>query len=308
MVQANVENGARSLIRRLAGRPLDLGRAAAVAVMTAAALASPALAERASGKRPAAVADRLYTLDCGLTEFTDAAYFSDTGEYDGKALALPTPCYLIRHGSDWLLWDTGNGDRLAALPGGMTKFGGRFTVKRTLAEQLGQLGLKPDDIRFVALSHLHQDHTGNIGLFPRATFLIAKPELAWARAKPTPFGVDATAIAPLSRSHVEALDEDKDVFGDGSVRILKAPGHTPGSRMLLVKLPKAGPVLISGDLFHTRLNFEKSLVPAVNLSRADTLASAQRFNSLAGNLRARVVIQHAPEDFAAMPAFPKFLD
>ena len=285
-----------------------LKRAAAFAVIVATALASPALAQRAPGKAQPAVADRLYTLDCGLTEFADAAYFSDTGEYGGKSLALPTPCYLIRHGSDWLLWDTGNGDRLAALPNGVTKFGGRFTVKRTLADQLGQLGLKPGDIRFVAISHLHQDHTGNIGLFPKATFLIAKAELAWAQAKPTPFGVDAAAIAPLSRAKVQALDEDKDVFGDGSVRILKAPGHTPGSRMLAVNLAKAGPVLISGDLFHTRLNFDKGLVPAVNLSRADTLASEQRFKRLVENTHARVVIQHAPEDLAAMPAFPMFLD
>lgn len=253
-------------------------------------------------------ADRLYTLDCGLTQFADAAYFSDTGEYDGRSLELPTPCYLIRHGSDWLLWDTGNGDRVAAMPNGFTKFGGRFTVKRTLASQLAELELKPDDIRFVAISHLHQDHTGNIPLFPKATFLVARSELAWARGRPTPFGVDAEAIAPLARAKVEASDEDRDVFGDGSVRILKAPGHTPGSRMLLVRLPKTGPVLISGDLFHTRENFEKGLVPAVNLSRADTVASAQRFNRLAANLHARVVIQHAPEDFASMPAFPRFLD
>ncbi|PJI44685.1 MAG: N-acyl homoserine lactonase family protein [Rhizobium sp.] len=279
-----------------------------VASALALVAATSALAQEAASASAPQAAVRLYTLDCGLTEFTDAAYFSDTGEYDGKSLALPTPCYLIRHGTEWLLWDTGNSDRLAALPGGVTKFGGRFTMKRTLASQLAELGLKPDDIRFVAMSHLHQDHTGNLGLFPKATVLIAASELNWARGKPTPFGVDATAIAPLVQAHVEASDEDRDVFGDGSVRILKAPGHTPGSRMLLVRLAKTGPVLISGDLFHTRQNYQQTLVPAVNLSRADTLASTQRFSRLAANMHARVVIQHAPEDFASMPAFPKFLD
>lgn len=251
---------------------------------------------------------RLYTLDCGLTEFADAAYFSDTGEYDGKSLALPTPCYLVRHGKDWLLWDTGNGDKLAALPNGVTKFGGRFSVKRTLASQLGELGLKPDGIRFVAISHLHQDHTGNVGLFPKSTFLIARQELSWAQAKPTPFGVDAEALARLRKARIEPMEEDKDVFGDGSVRILKAPGHTPGSRMLLVKLANAGPILVSGDLFHTHQNYEKDLVPAVNISRADTLASSKRFKAIEARSPARVIIQHAPEDFASMPAFPRFLD
>lgn len=86
---------------------------------------------------------RLYTLDCGLTEFKDADVFSDTGEYEGKYLALPTPCYLIRHGKDWLLWDTGLSDKLAAEPHGKEIFGGRFSVKRTLAAQLAALGLPP---------------------------------------------------------------------------------------------------------------------------------------------------------------------
>jgi N-acyl homoserine lactone hydrolase len=297
----------RCLAAAITGLKPTLDLTATVAALLIIAGATPAAAQIASGGK-AASADRLYTLDCGLTEFADAAYFSDTGEYNGKSLALPTPCYLIKHGKDWLLWDTGNGDKLATVPGGLTKFGGRFTVKRTLASQLAQLGLKPADIRFVALSHVHQDHTGNIGLFPKSTFLISSVELAWARGKPTPFGVDAAAIAPLTQSRVEASDADLDVFGDGSVEILRAPGHTPGSRMLLLKLAKSGSVMISGDLFHTRLNYEKQLVPSVNVSRADTLASIQRFNQIVANTHARVVIQHDLTDFSSMPVFPKSLD
>jgi N-acyl homoserine lactone hydrolase len=78
--------------------------------------------------------------------------------------------------------------------------------------------------------------------------------------------------------------------------------------MLLIKLAKSGAVLVSGDLYHTRENYEKELVPSSNVSRADTLASFQRFKGIVTNTHARVVIQHAPEDFAAMPAFPKYLD
>ncbi len=137
-----------------------------------------------------------------------------------------------------MLWDTGNGDQIAGTPIGVVKSGGRFSQRRTLAGQLAELDLKPDYIRLVALSDLHQDHAGNIEIFPKATFLIAATELAWARGKPTPFGVDSVAIDPLAHSRVDALDDDRDVFGDGSVRILKAPGHTPGSRMLVVKLAK----------------------------------------------------------------------
>lgn len=261
----------------------------------------------AAARPPADPAIRLYTLDCGLTEFKDADVFSDTGEYEGKYLALPTPCYLIRHGNDWMLWDTGLSDKLAAEPQGKEIFGGRFSVKRTLAAQLAALGLKPGDIRYVGMSHLHFDHTGNVGLFPSSTFLIAAEEWAAARAKKPPFGVDPASIAPLAKAHIKTFELDLDVFGDGSVRMLKTPGHTDGHRSLSVKLPQSGPILITGDLYHTRMNYEKGLLPRIN-QRADTLASMDRFAKLRAATNARVIIQHAPEDFAAMPAFPAYLE
>ena len=251
---------------------------------------------------------RLYALDGGLTQFEEADVFSDTGEYTGRSISLPTPVYLVQHGEQWLVWDTGNGDRLAELPEGEEKFGGRFTQPTTLRSQLAQLGLEPDDIDYVALSHLHQDHTGNIGLFPHSTFLIFAEEMEYAFGDPTPFGVELAPIAPLREARVEELVLDRDVFGDGTVRVLRAPGHTPGSAMLLVDLPATGPVLISGDLFHTRENYEKTLVPVVNTSRAETLASSDRFARIVANTGARVIIQHAPEDFESMPAFPAYLD
>ncbi|MCU4119094.1 N-acyl homoserine lactonase family protein [Variovorax sp. N23] len=255
------------------------------------------------------VSIKLYTLDCGLTEFQGAGsdVFSDTGEYEGKSLELPTPCFLIQHGKDWLLWDTGLSDKLAVLPNGQEKFGGRFSVRRTLAAQLKELSLKPDDIRYVGISHLHFDHTGNIGLFPRSTFIVAASELASARGKPKPFGVDTASIRPLSGSKILASDMDHDVFGDGTVKMLKTPGHTHGHRSLIVKLPQAGVVLITGDLYHTRLNYEKGLIPRIN-DRAETMASIDRFARIRTITDARVVIQHSPEDFASMPAFPRFLE
>ena len=253
---------------------------------------------------------RLYTLDGGLTVFQEGGIMSDTLEFDGQPVLMPAPAFLIQHGERWLLWDTGNGDRLADLPNGEeVKFGGRFSVTRTLREQLGTLGLEPDDVEFVALSHLHQDHAGNVPLFPRATFLVGAVELAWASGIPTPFGVDAQATKLLTTDFkVDALEFDRDVFGDGSIRILRAPGHTPGSFVLLVRLANSGPVLLSGDLFHLREHYEQKLVPVPNVSRADTLASFDRFFRIVANTGARVVVQHDPGDFAAMPAFPKYLD
>jgi N-acyl homoserine lactone hydrolase len=271
----------------------------ALAAITASAMAA---------QSPPAASVRLYTLDCGHLDFPDMGDLSDTGENAGKPGVLAVPCYLIHHGKDWMLWDTGLGDRIAAKPNGESFPGARFSVKRTLVSQLAELGLTPDSIRYVALSHLHLDHCGNIGLFPHATFLIPAAELSWARGTPSPPGVVPELIAPLAHDSIETSDYDRDLFGDGSVKILDMPGHTPGHRVLLVKLAKSGSILISGDLYHTRENYEKGLVPNGNYNRASTLASFNRFAGIQKNTHARVIVQHAPEDFASMPAFPKFLD
>ncbi|RWH72885.1 MBL fold metallo-hydrolase [Mesorhizobium sp.] len=140
------------------------------------------------------------------------------------------------------------------------------------------------------------------------TFIVAARELTWARGKPTPFGVNLSTIAPPAHAKVRAHDLDEDVFGDGSVRLLVAPGHTPGSRTMLAYLAKTGPVLITGDVYHTRENYRKDLVPLANTERANSIASFGRPKGIVENTHARVVVQHAPEDFAAMPTFPAFLD
>lgn len=247
-------------------------------------------------------------LDGGKLEFKNMGDFADTGEHSGETGVMAAPVFLIHHGNDWMLWDTGLGDRIADEQNGEEKFGGRFTVKKTIKSQLAELGLSPDDIRYVALSHLHADHSGNIGLFPKSTFIISTTELNWARSKPTPGGVEISSVNNLADDHLELSDADVDVFSDGSVRILKAPGHTPGHRVLLLKLANSGYVLISGDLYHTRENYEKGLIPIGNTDRAATLASFNRFDGIRKNTKARVIIQHSVTDIAALPQFPNYLD
>ena len=117
---------------------------------------------------------------------------------------------------------------------------GTATRAKTLAAQLAEIGVKPSDVRFVAVSHTHGDHVGNVDMFPDATLLIQKAELDWAFApgKPPPF----KAARPIRK-----LEGDLDVFGDGSVTVISTPGHTPGHQSLLVHLSKTGWVVLSGD-------------------------------------------------------------
>lgn len=249
---------------------------------------------------------RLYALDCGDLVIDDMGIFSDTGEHAGERGALAVPCYLIRNRDRWLLWDTGLGDRLADIPGGLSQSGSKWIVHRTLASQLRQLGLEPDDIDYVGLSHLHADHSGNIGLFSKAKILLGNAELPWARTGG--IGTDPKLVVQVAAENVEVVSGDRDVFGDGRVTILRTPGHTPGHQSLLLDLPNHGRYLLTGDLYHTRENFVEGLVPGANVSRADTLASFDRFKRIADRTRATVIVQHSPEDFAAMPTFPAFLD
>lgn len=257
---------------------------------------------------PAPIDVRLYTLDCGRIDFTDMANFADTGDHDGEHGAMPVTCFLIRHGTDWMLWDAGLGDEIAASPGGREMVGLHFRVPRTLASQLTELKLKPDDIRYVGLSHLHADHSGNAALFPHATFLVSPTELAWAATSPTPDGVAADRVAAVRRSKIEPVAAEKDVFGDGSVRMVSTPGHTVGHHSLMVRLPHTGWVILTGDVAHFTVNYARDLVPLGNASRADTIASIERIKGLASHYHARVVVQHAADVFETMPRFPAYLN
>jgi N-acyl homoserine lactone hydrolase len=269
--------------------------------IVAAAIATPALAAE-----PVAEV-RLYALDCGRYEFKDMGMFSDTGEYDGKPGSLVDPCFVIRHPKGTLLWDAGLGDKIADSASGLTFGGIQGWVDHKLADQLKTLGLTPADITFVALSHLHFDHTGNANAFPSSTWILDKAELAWATATPPPPAVMPDTFSGYKTAKTQMIDGDLDVFGDGSVRILRTPGHTPGHKSLMVKLRKAGTVILSADLYATRDSRKAGRVPVGNVSRADTLASIDRVEQIAGNRKARVVVQHDPADFKSLPKFPAYL-
>lgn len=251
---------------------------------------------------------RLYALNCGRIDVKDMGVFADTGEYDGRASFLADPCFVIRHPKGTLVWDTGLPDKLAENKAGVDNGGFHLSVPVTLSDQLKALGVAPTEVSYVAFSHFHFDHTGNANLFGGSTWIINKAELAWALADPPPFGVDPATFSAYKNAKTQMIDNDYDVFGDGSVRILRAPGHTPGSQVLEIKLKKSGTVILSGDLYHTRENRKYHRVPGFNYERADTLASIDRIERIVQNTKARFVIQHDPADFEALPKPPAYLD
>jgi N-acyl homoserine lactone hydrolase len=258
----------------------------------------------------AAVADlRLYVLDCGHATFKDMGGFSDTGEYDGLAGEIAVPCFLIRHPKGDLLWDAGLGDHYNYPKEGSDAAPGvHVTVPVTLLAQLQSLDLAPKNINFIAFSHLHWDHTGNANEFPDAVWIMNKTELAAALTLPPPGGVLPETWSVYKNAKTETIEGDYDVFGDGTVMILRTPGHTPGHQVLKLTLKKSGTVILSGDLYHLRGNRVFKRVPVYNANRADTLASMNRVEAIIKNTHGRLILQHDPREFQALPMPPAYLD
>lgn len=248
---------------------------------------------------------QLYALDCGAIEFAQPNLFSDTDSLPEKPVSMAAPCFLVKHGRDWMMWDTGLSDALVGEP---RRYGpATLHVRTTLASQLKQLGLVHADIKFVAFSHLHSDHTGNANSFRSSTWLVNALELAAAVAGKGTAAYDNTLFKDLMPANRVSFEGDHDVFGDGTVVIISTPGHTPGHSSLKLNLKRSGTMILSGDLWHLHASRKQKLIPDHNSDRADTLASFDRVDGFVRN-GARLVIQHAKEDFAALPRFPAYLD
>ena len=238
----------------------------------------------------------LSRLDCGTQVINDiSGRFTDTFAYPGQKLPFTFSCYLIKRGDEYMLWDTGH-----------SMSAGPPAPKVSIVDQLAQLNIKPEQIKFVGISHFHADHTGQLPSFPGATLLIGKADWDGVNATPPMGGANVAGFAPWMKGggKMEALTGDKDVFGDGTVVIMRTPGHTPGHNSLLVRLKTAGNFLMTGDLAHFHENLESNGVPAFNFHRGDTVASLERFKKAAANLKATILIQHDPRDIGKLPAFP----
>lgn len=236
-------------------------------------------------------------LDCGTPQAPTAVNqrFSDIYAYGDLKLQFVFSCYIIKHGDEYLLWDTGHA---------MTT--PNVAPKVSIVDQLAKINVKPEQIKFVGISHYHGDHTGQVASFPKATLLIGAREWDAISAPKPAEGVNYKPFEGWIKGEnkVEPLALDKDAFGDGSVVVLRTPGHTPGHQSLLVKLA-SGNVIISGDAVHFRENWDTDGVPAFNYDRAQTVASVERLKKIAANMKAKVIIQHDARDIDKLPAFPE---
>ncbi len=271
------------------------GAAAAVLVVLAAV-------SSVSGQTPkeaqAPKSLRLYVLDCGkITGVSGDSMGFKPGELATSDMI--TPCFLIAHPRGTMIWDTGEIPDSAFQNGVSPAKQGAFTVDRPLLPQLAALGYTPADITYLALSHYHGDHVANAGLFAGSTWIVQKGDRD-AIFAPRPNnekklgGVgNAAFFAPLANSKTLLLKgEDHDVFGDSTVVIKFTPGHTPGHQSLFLRLPKTGPVLLSGDLYHYPEEITYKRIPSFDWDKEQTAKSRAMIEEFVKQNKAQLWIQH----------------
>jgi N-acyl homoserine lactone hydrolase len=262
----------------------------------------------------AGVAEKLFRLDCGRSLANDESIWTP-GENVGRSIEFSSTCWLIKHGSEWLLWDTGVPESALNDPRGWSTLPKLivYHLDRTLTDQFAEIGLKPRDIGRVAISHTHGDHIGNVGLFPNSTILMQQAEYSWINSGNGP-NDNVNQLMALARKllgtpkNLQLIDGDTDVFGDGSVTLISTPGHTPGSQSLLVHLKNSGFIILSGDVVHSEENFEKNRVPSLNTNKAESIASMEKIRQMIAMYKATLFINHDKKQTDKLKLLPAFHD
>lgn len=244
---------------------------------------------------------RMYVLDCGRLIAKDQSRWTP-GVNAGQPREFSNNCYLFQHERGTLLWETGVPDSVTEHKDGLTVPSGAIVWFRdkTLESQLESLGVKPDDITYVAMSHSHGDHIGNVKAFANSKILMQKLEHE--------FAMSTTPKQLNDDQNVEMLSGDHDVFGDGSVTVISTPGHTPGHQSLLVKLPKTGALILTGDLVHFQYMWDNKVVPPFNFDKEQSLASIERVVELVAKHKAQLWIGHDKDITARINRTPKFYE
>lgn len=253
---------------------------------------------------------KLYVFECGENDVKDIRPFApDLSAPVAKKMVVS--CFLIQHPNGTLLWDSGLSDELAKKPEGLDVMGGNFhlSVRKPFLEKLADIGILPKDITFIAFSHFHSDHVGNANAFSGSTLLIQKEEYQAAFSdEPEKFRYTPQTYMKLKHTPAKLLQGDYDVFGDGSVVIKRAIGHTPGHQVLFVRLPKTGPILLSGDLYHFADNRTYKRVPIFNFNQEESKKSIEEIEAFVRETNAKMWIQHDYPQIFALRHAPLFYE
>jgi len=299
-------------MRRVAATTVFYRSLAALAVGASIALAAPGRTDAQGGLEQASPPPRprLYVFDCGSividSEFVKR--FNVTAD-EVEELRFSVPCYLIAHPRGTLMWELG------VVPDDLVEdrqrnpAGALLPGARTLRSQLADLGYRPSDVTYFAFSHAHGDHVANANAFAQSTWLSrpAEREFMWANGSE---GVNRALYDDIRDSAYISIETDEyDVFGDGSVVLKSAPGHSPGHQVLVLDLAETGRILLCGDLWHYQE--ERTLerpAPATDFDGAQTDASRREIEAYLARTGAALWIEHDFVRNAALRKAPAYYD
>jgi len=294
-----VYSATRRMRERVTGRVSALALTLATAVLT-----SFCGADSKADPRLQAAA-RLYVFDCGTLERADISRFRLKAE-EVATIRMSVACFLVVHPRGTLMWDVGavpdtewkpTGSAVlqrVVLPDSQQR---EVTMVKPLGEQLREIGFSAGQITYVALSHYHWDHTANANDFVSSTWLVRQVERDAMFAADRPALLLPATYAALKGARTVVIGSDEhDVFGDGSVILKLAPGHTPGHQVLYVKLPQTGGVVLSGDLYHYPEERTLGRVPTFEFDPAQTAVARAAIDAFLQSRDAQLWIQH---DFTA---------
>ena len=275
----------------------------ALALIAAMAVVAPA----AQQKRAAVKTPRLYIFDNGAIKGLDPKLFNFTRE-ELKEVDFRNTSYLIVHPRGTLMFDSGGiPDSQFKGDGPVTE--GIMSATKPLLPQLKEAGYTPADITYFAMSHYHSDHTANANAFAGSMWIVQKAERDFMFSEKPQGIIQPAQYGALKGAKTKLLDnEDFDVFGDGTVVIKSAPGHTPGHQVLFLKLAKTGPVLLAGDLYHYPEERTTGRVPTFEFNVDQSKASRQKMETFVKQTHAQLWIEHDIATHAKYPKAPAYLE
>ena len=267
---------------------------------------------------------RLYVLNTGSLSLGKGA-LQNLAPMEPQ-IRIPVAMFVIKHPKGNVLFDTGNNDKIIKDP---SYWGPNFATLKpvntpdiSIESQLARIDMKPDDITYVVVSHMHLDHGGNVGKFPNSTLVIQRDEIEYAMFPDEPFagafipGDVAELRSGVGEKKPNALPmlilekSDLDIFGDGSIVVKRARGHTKGGQMLVVRLPNTGPVILTGDAAYFRENVTKSIPPNIALAYdpAGIMRGYEWIRYMMASEGADFFTSHDPDMFKAYKKAPEYYD
>jgi len=248
---------------------------------------------------------KLYVFESAKMHVPDRGMMS--GRPSGVPVTIPVPFFLIDHPKGLALFDTGM--KLDNWPAHYRPDGDQ-RPDQMIDLQLANIGYKPDDIKYVIMSHMHLDHAGGMPLFPKSTFIVRKSELraAWW---PEDFQVhyifddykDTRGFKFIELDDTEAFD----VFQDGSVICIDTKGHSQGHQSLVVNLPNSGRFVLTADAAAMAEILDEGILPAVTWNAEEALRSVRKVQHMRRE-GATVLMAHDPDQWATTRLAPEYYD